>query len=156
MQNDDDTGMSALSQSMRESIDQLEQAMLAMPQQAMECLHHFAPGIYVRELHIPAGTTLTGAIHKHRHINIVSKGRIEVATENGTTTITAPCVFVSPPGTKRVGFAHEDTIWITCSACAADNVADAERELVTNDRDEYEALQAARPTVFFNRFVEGL
>jgi len=35
--------------------------------------HYIAGGVYVRELSIPAGTVLTGYIHKHEHIAIVAR-----------------------------------------------------------------------------------
>lgn len=122
----------------RGQIEALEAHLLTLPQVALECRHYFASGLYGRELHIPAGTVLTGAIHKREHINIIIKGKIEVATENGAKIIEGPCVIVSPPGTKRVGIALEDTIWMTVHAASAVTVDDAERELVTNSRAEYE------------------
>lgn len=75
--------------------------------------HHFAPGMYAREMFIPAGTVLVGKIHRFAHVNTVAKGRIIVATEEGLKEVAAPAVFVSPPETKRAGYAIEDTVWIT-------------------------------------------
>jgi hypothetical protein len=75
--------------------------------------HHFAPGLYAREIFIPAGTVIVGKIHKHAHVNTISKGRVVVATEFGMETLTAPHSFVSLPGTKRAVLAEEDTIWTT-------------------------------------------
>ena len=43
--------------------------------------HSFAPGVYAREMEIPAGTLLIGKIHKHRHHNFLMKGSIIVLTE---------------------------------------------------------------------------
>lgn len=68
-------------------------------------------GVYARELMIPKGTALVGEIHLHDHINVVSAGSIRVATEEGVKTITAPSTFVSKAGTKRAGYALEDTVW---------------------------------------------
>ncbi len=63
-----------------------------------------------------------------------------VLTENGIERISAPATIVSPPGTKRAGYAHEDTIWIT--VCG---VSDDERDpdvledtLTVRTYDEYE------------------
>ncbi len=75
--------------------------------------HYFSDGIYAREITIPAGTVLTGKMHRTEHINVVSKGKITVWTEDGMKTISAPFTFISSPGTKRAGYAHEDTIWTT-------------------------------------------
>jgi hypothetical protein len=100
---------------MRASIAELESAMLDMPENHLtfETRHHFAPGIYAREIVIPAGVVLTGKIHRTAHINVVSKGRIVVATDEGEREIAAPFTFVAPAGTKRAGFALEETVWTT-------------------------------------------
>lgn len=79
----------------------------------LECRHHFSHGVYARELHIPAGTILTGEIHKFENLNILSKGRISVLTENGMQEVEAPFTIVSPAGTKRIAYAHTDCIWTT-------------------------------------------
>lgn len=74
--------------------------------------HHFADGIYGRELFIPAGTVLTGKIHLHSTLNLLIQGDITVTTPDGMKRIQAPAVFVSAPGTKKAGYAHTDTIWV--------------------------------------------
>jgi hypothetical protein len=75
--------------------------------------HWLAPGIYAREIHLPANTLVVGKIHRHRHFNILSQGRITCYTEFGLQTLEAPASFISEPGTKRVVFTHEDAIWTT-------------------------------------------
>lgn len=87
--------------------------------------HWFAPGIYAREMTIPAGTCLTGKIHRGAHLNIISAGRIAVLTEHGIKEIVAPCTLVSDAGIKRVGYALEDTVW-TCIHANPDNCTDME------------------------------
>ncbi len=97
----------------REKIMALEGAIRGLPPVELKTVHHFAPGVYARELHIPAGVVLTGKIHKTEHLNIISAGRLEVYSDGEVKEICAPCTFVSKPGTKRAGFAFEDTVW-TC------------------------------------------
>lgn len=75
--------------------------------------HYFAEGLYARELTIPAGTILTGKVHRAEHINVLSKGCITVWTEDGMKTLCAPATIVSRPGTKRIGLAHTETVWTT-------------------------------------------
>lgn len=75
--------------------------------------HHFAPSVYGREMLIKAGSLIVGKTHRHSHLNVISKGRILVATEYGIETLEAPCTFVSPVGIKRAVLALEDTIWTT-------------------------------------------
>jgi hypothetical protein len=109
------TGPTVVDGDVHAKIDQLENAIRSqLPPVELETIHHFAPGVYARELHISAGVLLTGKIHRTRHLNIVSKGRIAVWSEaTGSTIMEAPAAFVSDPGTRRVGFAYEDTVWTT-------------------------------------------
>lgn len=128
----------------RQSIVELEQQLLQCVQADMPVEHYFAHGLYARSLHIPKHCVLTGAIHLHEHINILAKGDITVITEDGPKRVTAPAVMVSKPGTKRAGFAHEDSVWITVHACEAKDVETAEKLLVTNDFDEWLRLEEQR------------
>lgn len=102
---------------MRKLIVGLETVIQAMPgnltAKDFNTKHHFSPGIYMRELSIPKGTVLTGKIHKTAHLNILSQGKLTVWTEDGMKTLSASTVILSQPGIKRVGFAHEDSVWIT-------------------------------------------
>lgn len=102
---------------MRAMILGLEAAMQAMPGYVwgseFDITHHFAPGVYMREALIPRGMVVTGEIHKTEHLNILSQGKITVWTEDGMKTFTASTVIKSMPGIKRVGYAHEDAVWIT-------------------------------------------
>lgn len=99
----------------REMIEAAERKLAAMDSRIMELpvVNHFLPGMYARELHIPAGVMLTGKIHKTAHMNVLSKGTITVWTEGGMKELSAPHSFMSQPGTKRIGLAHTDCIWTT-------------------------------------------
>jgi hypothetical protein len=68
---------------------------------------------YAREMTIPKGTVIIGKIHRHEHLNFISKGKVVVATEFGEKEYTAPCTFVSEVGLKRAVYALEDTLWTT-------------------------------------------
>jgi hypothetical protein len=100
---------------MRGKIMALESVMLAMPEHQIqiETKHYFAPGLYMREIFVPAGVTMIGKIQKTEYLNIVSKGDISVMTEAGLKRTKAPAVLRSHPGLKRAGYAHEDSIWVT-------------------------------------------
>ncbi|WP_353170861.1 hypothetical protein [Acinetobacter rudis] len=76
-------------------------------------VHHFAPGVYMRQMDATAGTIVVSKMHRTEHMNILTKGAITVATENGIEFLRAPVVLKSMPGTKRVGYFHEDSSWIT-------------------------------------------
>jgi hypothetical protein len=127
--------------SLREKIDALEALMLREPQVEIEPVHHFAQGLYAREITIKAGTLLTGKIHRTEHLNIISKGRIVVLTEDGMREVAAPFTMISRPGTKRVGFALEDTVWTTIHATTETDLAKLELELIAPTRAALEGKE---------------
>lgn len=101
----------------REKVQIIEDEMRKAPQVHIPVRHYFCEqGTYAREITIPAGTLLTGRIHKYAQINILSSGTIEVLTENGIETVTAPFTVVSPPGTKRIARAVTKCTWTTILA----------------------------------------
>lgn len=99
----------------RAQIEALEDAIarLDVPAMGEQTRHYFADGLYARELTMPAGSLLTGKVHRAEHINVLSKGCITVWTEDGMKTVSAPFTLVSRPGTKRVGLAHTECVWTT-------------------------------------------
>jgi hypothetical protein len=103
----------------------------------LEVTHHFANGIYAREIFVPKGTALTGKIHKTDHINIISQGEISVMTEDGIKRLKAPCTLISRAGLKRAGYAHEDTVWTTIHATPETNLDKLEADLIAPSFEEY-------------------
>jgi hypothetical protein len=82
--------------------------------------HYFSPVdekygccAYAREILLRKGSLVIGKIHKHQHLNIISKGKVTVFTEFGKKELEGPCTFVSEIGLKRAVYAQEDTIWTT-------------------------------------------
>lgn len=125
----------------RDGIHDLEEALLDLPEELQIngeelTTHYFAPGVYARELRIPKGMVLTGKIHKTEHLNIVSKGRIAVSSIEGRKVIEAPATFVSMPGTKRAGYALEDTVWTTIHVTEETDLAKIEAEVIAKDYNE--------------------
>lgn len=126
---------------LRGKIDQLEALMLREPQVEIEPVHYFAHGLYAREITIKAGTLLTGKVHRTEHLNIVSKGRIVVWTEDGMREVSAPFTMISRPGTKRVGYALEDTVWTTIHATEETDLVKLEAALIAPSHETL-ALEA--------------
>jgi hypothetical protein len=129
-------------EAVHERIDRLEAIMRrCLPAVDLPTAHHFFDGLYAREITIPAGTLLTGKIHRTEHLNVVVSGAIVVWSEdNGPRLIEAPCEFVAPAGVRKVGFALEDTVWTTVHA-NPDNVVDLdELELLLIEPREVPAL----------------
>lgn len=118
-----------------EQIHRLESALRGMPKDNCATGHYFADGMYARALLIPAGTALTGKMHRQRHLNFLMQGTIRVWTEQGMKDLEAPQIIVSEPGTKRVGFAFTDVIWVTVHATDKTDLADIEAEVIVPEPD---------------------
>jgi len=113
----------------------------------IEWLHRFVPGMYSREMFVPAGNLLTGAVHKQEHISIFLEGVLLVPDEDGNSkVIQAPMVEVGHPGMKRIGVALTDVRWITVHRTDAQTVQEVEDEIITNDPNEVYDLLMQDPT----------
>lgn len=133
----------ALQLGRREAIMRLQDAIISegldVGPASCPVKHHFAPGSYGREMTLPAGLVVVGKIHKHAHINVISKGRVQVFTEQeGVLELAAPCTFVSSPGTKRVVYVLEETVWTTVHVTDKTDLAEIEREVIATDFMEVE------------------
>ena len=121
----------------REKVLSLEILMREQPQLALKVEHFFSPGIYTRILYIPKGCMLTGKIHKQPILNIMTKGDISVLIGDEVKRIVAPFVIVSPAGSKKIGYAHEDTIWMGCHGTDEQDVEKIEKHFIAQDEKEW-------------------
>lgn len=120
----------------REQIDLAEQWLLDheyLIGVEIQVRHYFTPGLYAREVFIPARAVLTGAEHKTRHL-VTFSGDITVWHEGQMVRLTGYHTLESSPGVKRVGLAHADTYCIgffpNPDECR--DIAELERRLVLN------------------------
>ncbi len=126
----------------RSKIAQIESFLKQHTQVEMPITHRYAKGphgiiVYSREMFAPAGTIAVGKIHKHENISVISKGSCSVFTEEGKVErVNAPASWVAPPGTKRVAYFHEDTIWTTFHACFSDKPEEIEKEMIAESFDD--------------------
>lgn len=115
-----------------DKVRRLEDLILQVPQVECPTKHYFSPGLYAREMFIPAGTVLTGATHKVRHMALFV-GDISVWEGGKLTRITGHKTFVSEPGAKRAGYAHADTYCTGFFPTDKTDIAELERELIEED-----------------------
>ena len=104
-------------------------------------VHHFAPGVYAREMWLPKDCLITGKIHLTEHLNILSQGRVSVSNAGASIDMTAPYTFVSPVGTKRAIYAHEDSTWTTIHATDLTDPDEIEAEIIADSFEELDALE---------------
>lgn len=92
-------------------VDKAEQLMLQHPQAECPVIHRYGPGVYIRELHMKAGTFAIGHRQKKDHINLLLQGAVLMVNEDGSTKeLRAPLFFIGPPG-RKIGYVLEDMVW---------------------------------------------
>jgi len=91
---------------------ELEQKMLKLDQADCPVIHRFGPGVYIREVKIPAGALAIGHYQKCPHMNIFLQGRLTIVNNDGTISeLVAPMIFSAEPG-RKCGYVHEDVVWL--------------------------------------------
>lgn len=113
------------------NIERVEAELLKLPQVEIPLTHRFAPGVYMREVMMPAGTFVIGHCHKTRHLNIISQGRATVMMDGDVHEIVAPCVLTSEVNVRKVLYIHEDMIWATIHPTHETDLDKLEAELIT-------------------------
>jgi hypothetical protein len=92
-------------------IEQVESHLLDLPQVECPVVHHFGPGIYIREVTLPAGTLAIGHAQRFDHLNIMLTGAVAMVSDDGQTKVLrAPMIFVGKPG-RKLGYVLETCIW---------------------------------------------
>ena len=123
---------------LQERVESFESQMKQMDNQLeIPVKHYFSEGVYAREIFIPKGTLLTGQVHKYLNLNIMSQGDMTILTETGPVRVTAPYTVVSPPGTKRLAYTHEDTVWTTIHGTYETDIDEIEKHFITATYEEY-------------------
>lgn len=127
-----------IKQSMKEKIDQVEAVMLAAPQVDCPLRHSFTPGLYSREIFMPAGIIALSKIHKTEHPFIVLFGKLSVwVAGEGWMLIEAPYRGITKVGTRRLVRTHEDTVWITFHATDKTTVEEVEDEIIEKNDNPF-------------------
>ena len=135
---------------LRQKIFLIEKEMLKVPQVKLPLFHYFLPGLYLRELHIPAGATTTSKIHKHAFINFLTKGERSTLVDGKIERIRAPHFHISPPGMKRISYTHEDSIWITAHFTSGTEI---ENETNPDKLEKYLACDTEQEYLDFTRMI---
>lgn len=100
----------------RANIEATEKFMFSLPQITAEPVHRFAPGLYCRQLTMPADTIWMSKTHKFDHFAFIMSGSCTVVSEEGRETFYAPFMMKTKSGTKRLLLIHEECTWITIHA----------------------------------------
>lgn len=136
------------------AVNKLEKDMLEMPQTPCPVVHRFGPGIYIREVAVPAGTLAIGHHQNFEHQNVFLKGRVTILNDDGTTTeLKAPMVFTGKPG-RKIGFVHEDMVWLNVYSTNETDVEKLEATYLTKSDDWIKSNEARENLLLLQTEVE--
>ena len=107
-------------------------------------IHHFGPDIYMRQMDAKAGTLVVSKMHSTEHFNILLKGAVSLITEDGIKDVYAGQIMLSKAGTKRIGYFHEDSSWITVHPTDETDLEIIEQQVIVPD-DEIDQFLASLP-----------
>jgi hypothetical protein len=118
----------------KDLIAELQTAVCKLPQAELITNHYFCDGMYAREVLIPAGCVIVGKIHTHEHLAILSKGRMAISQADRPRMIMeCGMLIISMPGAKRVGYAFEDSRFVTIHRTDLTDIAEIERQVTEDD-----------------------
>jgi quercetin dioxygenase-like cupin family protein len=101
--------------------------------------HEFADGIYIRKMTMSEGDLVVGAIHNHLHAWFLMQGRVLISNNGEEIEHIAPCYTVSEPGSKRLIYAVEDSIFVNVHKNPSNtrDIKELEDEIVSMTIEQY-------------------
>jgi len=129
-------------------IKEVEKELLALDQVDCPVLHHFGPGIYMREVILLAGSLVIGHHQKQDHLNIMLSGKVAIIEDDAVKVLTAPMIFTGKPG-RKIGYIIETCEWLNVYSTDETNVDKLESmfldksEAWTNHEEEAKILRKA-------------
>lgn len=103
--------------------------------------HYFAPDVYARQMDAEGGNLVVSKMHRTEHLNILLKGSITVLTEDGIQCFEAPAIIKSKAGTKRIGYFHEQSSWLTIHPTSETDLEKIEELVIVPHDQEKEFLK---------------
>lgn len=98
------------------TVDAAEALALTDDQVGCQVVHHFGPGVYIRECTIPAGVFAIGHHQRLSHINIMLTGSLALRCEDGEIRVMkAPQMYLGRPG-RKMGLVLETVVWLNVYA----------------------------------------
>lgn len=101
--------------------------------------HTFVDGAYIRQIIMEKGSLFTSEIHKIKHPYFILEGDCSVLTEKGATRMKAPFWGITEPGTKRLLYIHEKTIWITVHVTEETDLDAIKKDIIAETFEELDS-----------------
>lgn len=122
-----------------EKLAYLTVQFLKLPQASCPVEHIFEPGVYIREMRIPAGALFIGRAHHHGHLCELVSGEVIHITDTNKRRISAPFSIHTTPGYHMVFQAVTDVIGRTHHPNGAES-----RDTQALEDDIFESVEALK------------
>ena len=100
--------------------------------QSFPVKHHLENGLYTREVFMPKGHLCVSFIHKQTHPGFFLSGEMSVLMDTGEIKrMKAPMKVITEIGTQRIGYMHEDCVWVCVYRTDKETIEEAEEEVYT-------------------------
>ena len=130
------------------ALDRVQAMMMQYPQVDCPVVHRFTPGLYIREIHVPAGTVTITKIHLTEHPYVITKGKVSIWTDSGgIERHEAPYLGVTKAGTRRMIKHHTDTVLTTFHPTIETDVDKIEEQIILPHEPDPELIEEARATL---------
>ena len=77
----------------------------------VEVCHHFASGLYSKEMRVPAGVEIGKHVHDYDHFSFLQSGKARVEIDGEINDHEAPALLTVKAGTLHVITAITDVVW---------------------------------------------
>lgn len=94
-------------------LEAIEADMARYEQAVIPVKHILLPGLYARQIEIPADCRLIGKVQVSPHMNFVLEGDITFMVAGEVQRVGAGWAGAMAGGTKKVGYTHARTVWMT-------------------------------------------
>jgi hypothetical protein len=97
--------------------------------------HHFGPGLYIKEVTMPAGSVIVGKHHKVEHLCNMMSGRMIIVNPDGSRhELVAPMTFVAKPG-RKVAYIIETVVFQNIYSTDETDIQKLENMYVDNSKN---------------------
>jgi hypothetical protein len=133
-----------------QKIQTVEKEFLKQEQVDCPVVHRFGPGIYIREVTLPAGCFSIGHYQKTEHLNIMLTGKVIMVKDDGThVELEAPQTFISKPG-RKIGYIIDTVVWQNVYATDETDVEKLEEMFLEKSITWKEHQEAEKLLLTFN------
>jgi len=125
------------------NLEDIEAQILSQEQVECPVVHHFGPGVYMREALFPKGSLGIGHKHKHAHTCMLLRGTLAMLVDDEIVIIEAPYIYTAPPG-RKMWYAIEDSSFLNILPTEETDLLKIEEQFVEKSDTylEHEELSA--------------